>query len=145
MKEANFSQPAKLADLETVINIRTPVYDIERYGDIRIKLDTDVNDKEWYVIEDDSGGCEPIGGVVSCWAFPHFNGGHDFYRYIPVAFCFKTLAALLAAYPTELPIWGYDKGEYAERLERQQPHQSLQNRMQLWGLSIVKDEDNRPL
>jgi len=113
--EKKFSPLSKLADLEAVINTRTPVWDIGRNGDVRIKLDTDVNDQEWYVLSDDRN-VEPLYGKVECWAFPHFNGAHDQYSYEPVAFCFKTFAELLAAHPTERAIWGYNLDEYAQRV-----------------------------
>jgi hypothetical protein len=99
-----------------VVNTRTPVWDIKGTGDIRVKLDTDVSGQEWYVFSDDSGRAEPLEGMVSCRAFPHFNGAHDQFRYEPVAFCFKTFAALLEAHPTESIIWAYDLEEYHQRV-----------------------------
>lgn len=120
--ERTFSTPSKLVDLETVTNTRTPVWDIDGSGDIRIKLDTDVNGQEWYVITDDSSGCEPFDGIAYCWAFPHFNGAHDYYRYVPCAFCFKTFAELLVAHPTERAIWAYDLEEYAQRIKVSSSH-----------------------
>jgi hypothetical protein len=68
-KEPKFSTPRKLRDLEEVINTRTPVWDIDGSGDVRIKLDTDVNGQEWYVLSDDRSG-DPLYGKVECWAFP---------------------------------------------------------------------------
>jgi hypothetical protein len=61
----------------------------------------------------------PPTGEIPCWAFPHFNGSHDFYSYIPVPFCFKTFALLLEEYPqhTKHEQWQYDEEEYAQRLE----------------------------
>lgn len=115
--ETKFSTHRKLVDLETVINTRTPVWDVGGSGDVRIKLDTDVNGQDWYVLSDDRSR-DPLYGQVACWAFPHFNGAHDQYAYEPVAFCFKTFAGLLEAHPTERAIWAYNEAEYAERLIR---------------------------
>jgi len=142
--ETKFSIPRKLIDLEEVINTRTPVWDIDGSGDVRIKFDTDVNGQEWYVLSDDRN-VDPLYGKVECWAFPHFNGAFDQYRYVPVAFCFKTFAELLAAYPTERAMWGYNEEEYARRLAHaapdtesmeaeEHPHLELAERMQAWGL-----------
>lgn len=116
-RETKFSPLGKLVDLEAVINTRTPVWDIGRNGDVRIKLDTDVNGQEWYVIWPNDGRC-PIKGIVPCWAFPHFNGSFDTYGYEPVEYCFKTLASLLEAYPTGLSMWAYDEAEYAQRRDQ---------------------------
>jgi len=119
-QERKYSTPRLLSSLEEVAKTRTPIWDISGSGDIRIKLDTDVNDQEWYVIEDDSKRCGAFSGEVPCWAFPHWNGGNDFYRYVPVAFCFKTFASLLEEYPqhTKYEEWSYDEEEHTERLER---------------------------
>lgn len=153
--EPKCSTPAKLIDLEEVINTRTPIWDIGRNGDVRIKLDTDVNGQEWYVISPDDGRHGPIEGIVSCWAFPHWNGDFETYAYVPVAYCFKTFAALLDAHPTERAIWGYNEREYDERrtrMERHNPHAELKERMKLWGLEQIplqvvttKDEEHRKL
>lgn len=116
LPSAKFSTPRKLADLEEVINTRTPVWDIGGSGDVRVKLDTDVNDKEWYVLTNVERG-EPLTGLVPCWAFPHFNGAYDQFAYEPAQFCFKNLDQLLGAFPTDRAIWAYDKEEYARRLE----------------------------
>jgi hypothetical protein len=53
-QERKYSTPRLLSSLEEVAKTRTPIWDISGSGDIRIKLDTDVNGQEWYVISDDS-------------------------------------------------------------------------------------------
>lgn len=116
--EHTYSTPRKLSDLADVVKTRTPIFSDDRHGgDIRIKLDTDVNNHEWYVVTDDSQYGTHFVGMVNCWAFPHFNGAHDFYRYIPVKFCFCTFAEVLLAYPdfAESPRWIYEEEEYATR------------------------------
>lgn len=112
------STPRLLSSLEEVAKTRTPIFYGE-YGYVRIKLDTDVNEQEWYVIEDDSKRGGAFTGEVPCWAFPHWCGSHDMYRYVPVAFCFKTFASLLEEYPqyTKYEGWFYDEKEYTQRLE----------------------------
>ncbi|HEX3639898.1 MAG TPA: hypothetical protein VHV10_01265 [Ktedonobacteraceae bacterium] len=119
-QERKYSNPRLLSSLEEVAKTRTPIWDISGSGDIRIKLDTDVNGQEWYVIEDNSQRGGSFTGEVQCWAFPHFNGAHDFYSYVPVSFCFKTFASLLEEYPqhTKDARWHYDEKELTERLER---------------------------
>jgi hypothetical protein len=119
--QAKFSTPSKLIDLEAVVNTRTPVWDIAGSGDVRIKLDTDVNDQEWYVLSDDSKWGGYFKGKVECWAFPHWCGSHDQYAYEPVAFCFKTFTELLEAHPTEHAIWGYDVAKYEQRVRMASP------------------------
>jgi len=136
--ETKFSTPSKLVDLEEVIDTRTPVWDIYGSGDVRIKLDTDVNDQEWYVLSDDRSK-EPLYGKVECWAFPHFNGAHDQYSYEPVAFCFKTFAELLEAYPTERAIWAYDEDEYAGRLTHPPDLEALFGDPTVTGEDITQD------
>lgn len=115
-QETKFSALSKLIDLEEVVNTRTPVWNIGGNGDIRVKLDTDVNDQEWYVLSNAERG-EPLEGMVSCWAFPHFNGAYDQYGYEPVNFCFKTFAALLESFHTENVVWAYDIEEHTRRVE----------------------------
>src|SRR5437588_2679647 len=107
-QERKYGTPSLLSSLEEVAKTRTPIWD-EWSGDIRIKLDTDVNGQEWYVIQDDSKRGGAFTGEVPCWAFPHFNGSHDFYSYVPVSFCFKTFASLLEEYPqhTHHERWHY--------------------------------------
>ncbi len=152
-QKRKLSTPSLLSSLEAVAKTRTSIFG-GVYGDVHIKLDTDVNDQEWYVVVDDTGLCSTFKGEVPCWAFPHFNGAHDFYRYVPVPFCFKTFASLLEAYPqyTECKEWFYDEIEYAERLERanwkpeqidssdeeiEDNHSELIERMKLWGIEHV--------
>lgn len=115
---SKFSTPSLLINLEEVAKTRTPIWD-EWSGDIRIKLDTDVNGQEWYVIQDNSNRGGTFTGEVPCLAFPHWCGSHDMYSYVPVPFCFKTFASLLEEYPqhTKHAKWHYDKEEYRQRLE----------------------------